>query len=182
MSRQFQFSLRTFLWLIAIVAAFLAGAPLDRYLAERRADPAEPEIWAALNEETEFHFADKPLFEVVDYLQQRHKINIQLDGKALDDAGVGSDVPITRSVKGITLRSALRLLLDQLDLTYVVHNGVLMITTKIEAENMPNTTYRMLNLKTVPWLALVAAAFLGGILLGRNWRQRPRTQEQAQLP
>ena len=168
--------------MIAVVAAFLAGAPLDRYLAERRADPAEPKIWAALNEETAFHFADKPLSDVIEYLQQRHQINIQLDYKALSDAGIGSDIPISRSLKGITLRSALRLLLDELDLTYVVRNGVLMITSKIEAENMTNTTYPMLNVKTVPWLALVAAAFLGGILLGRKWRQRPQTQEQAQLP
>jgi hypothetical protein len=73
---------------------------------------------------------------VVDYLKQRHGIEIQLDKKALSDAGIGSDVPITRSFKGITLRSALKLLLGELDLTYVLKNEVLMITSRTEAENM----------------------------------------------
>ncbi|HWB14424.1 MAG TPA: VWA domain-containing protein, partial [Pirellulales bacterium] len=101
--------------------------------------PNEAKILAALDEKTELDFADQPLEDVVEYLQQRHEINIQLDGKALSDAGVGSDTPITRSIKGITLRSALKLLLSELDLTYVIRNEVLMITSKTEAENLLST-------------------------------------------
>lgn len=172
MRRWFQFSVTTLLWLTAIVAAFLAGAPLDRYLAERHADPSESKIWAALNEKTEIDFFEKPLTDVFDYLKQRHEIEIQLDMRALTDAGVGSDTPITRSIKGVTLRSALNLLLNELDLTYLVRNGVLVITSNIEAENMPDTTHPLFNLKTIPWLAVVVAAFLGGFLVGRKSRQR----------
>jgi hypothetical protein len=101
--------------------------------------PNESKILAALDEKTELDFADQPLEEVIDYLQQRHEIPIQLDGRALSDAGVGTDTPITRSIKGITLRSALKLLLSELDLTYVIRNEVLMITSKTEAENMLST-------------------------------------------
>lgn len=171
-----QFSVKTMLWLTAVVAAFLSGAPLDRYLAERHADPSETKIWAALDEPTELNFVEQPISDVVDYLKARHEIEIQLDAKALTDAGVSTDTPITRSIKGITLRSALNLLLSELDLTYLVRNGVLMVTSNIEAESM-NTTHPLLNLKTIPWLVVVAASFFGGIQLGRKWRQPAEAPE-----
>ena len=99
----------------------------------------ETKILEALDDKTEVDFAEQPLSDVVDYLRQRHGIEIQLDKKALTDAGVGSEVPITRTIKGITLRSALKLLLSELDLTYVLRHEVLMITSKTEAENMLST-------------------------------------------
>ncbi|HET6879421.1 MAG TPA: VWA domain-containing protein [Pirellulales bacterium] len=101
--------------------------------------PTEEAILAALDEKTELDFAEQPLSDVIDYLKQRHDIEIQLDQKALTDAGVGSDTPITRSIKGITLRSALKLILSELDLTYLIRNEVLMITSKTEAESMLTT-------------------------------------------
>ena len=101
--------------------------------------PSEAKILEALDEPTDMDFTEQPLADVVDYLRQRHGIEIQLDKKALTDAGVGSEVPITRSLKGITLRSALKLVLGEIDLTYVLRNEVLMITSKTEAENMLST-------------------------------------------
>lgn len=99
----------------------------------------EMKIMAALDEKTELDFAEQPLTDVLDYLKQRHDIEIQLDSRAIADEGLGSDVPITRSIKGITLRSALKLLLGELDLTYVIRNEVLFITSKTEALNMLST-------------------------------------------
>ncbi|HEV3340101.1 MAG TPA: hypothetical protein VG125_07080 [Pirellulales bacterium] len=98
--------------------------------------PNEAKILSALDDKTDLDFAEQPLTDVIEYLQTRHEINIQLDQKALSDAGVGSDTPISRNIKGITLRSALKLLLAELDLTYVIKNEVLMITSKTEAENL----------------------------------------------
>ena len=40
---------------------------------------------------------------MIDYLKDYHKIEIQLDKKALDDVGIGSDTPVTKNLKGITL-------------------------------------------------------------------------------
>jgi hypothetical protein len=101
--------------------------------------PNETKILAELDEQTELDFAEQPLTDVVDYLKQRHGIEIQLDQKALSDTGLGSDLPVTRAIKGITLRSALKLLLSELDLTYVIRNEVLLITSRTEAENMLST-------------------------------------------
>ncbi len=65
-------------------------------------------IQSALDELTEMDFVDTPLKDVVDSLKARHKIEIQLDTKALNDAGVTPDTTFTRHLKGLPLRSAAR--------------------------------------------------------------------------
>lgn len=160
-----QFSLKTLLWLTVVVAAFCAGTQLDRYLKER-ADPRDISTRSALDENTELDFAEQPLSDVIDYLKQRHDVEIQINNKALIDAGVGTDTPITRVIKGITLRSALKMILDELDLTYVVQNGTLMITSKNEAQG------DLYSLKTLMWLAVVVTVLLGAVLFGRAWGRR----------
>ncbi|MCO6458687.1 MAG: hypothetical protein J5I93_25550 [Pirellulaceae bacterium] len=97
--------------------------------------PAEEKIFSALDEPTVLQFNDQPLSDVVEFLKDYHKINIIIDNKALDDVGLGSDTPVTQDLSGISLRSGLRLLLKELDLTYVVKDEVLKITTPEEAES-----------------------------------------------
>ncbi len=83
----------------------------------------------ALKGDTVFEFIQCPLREAVQYLRDRHDIPIIIDRRALADAGIRPDVPITRNIKRVPLGSALRLMLDELKLTYVVENEVLLITT-----------------------------------------------------
>lgn len=103
---------------------------------EPQPGPAEQKILAALASQTSLDFIDQPLADVVDTLRKKHEIEIQLDNKALSDEGIGSDTPVTRNIQGISLESALRLVLGEMDMTYLPKNEVLMITTKTEAENM----------------------------------------------
>ncbi len=72
---------------------------------------------------------------MIDYLKDRHHIDIQLDKKAMEDAGIGTDTPVTEVLKGVSLRSALRLMLHKLGLTYLIQNEVLLITTPEAAES-----------------------------------------------
>lgn len=90
--------------------------------------PAESKIEAALNDPTQLEFIETPLQDVIDFLKDMHDIEIQIDNRALEDVGIGSDTPITMSLKGVSLRSALRLMLRQLDLTFVIRDEVLLIT------------------------------------------------------
>ena len=53
----------------------------------------------------------------------------------MKEAGVDESTPVTKNLKGISLRSALKLLLDELQLKYVVHNEVLLITSPAKAES-----------------------------------------------
>ncbi|HEX7446167.1 MAG TPA: VWA domain-containing protein [Pirellulales bacterium] len=101
--------------------------------------PNEEKILQALNEPTVMDFEETPLRDAIDFLKEKHNIEIQLDARALEDGGLGSDTPVTRSLKGISLRNALRLLLGEYELTYVIRNEVLLITSKTEAENMLST-------------------------------------------
>ena len=94
-------------------------------------------IEQALAGAASFEFVETPLVDVVRYIEQEHQIPTLIDKRALDDVGLGSDTPVTISVENISLRSALRLMLKELDLTYVLRDEVLKITTPEESENEP---------------------------------------------
>jgi hypothetical protein len=91
-------------------------------------------IQAALDVPTEMDFSETPLKDVVDALKLRHRIEIQLDAKAMTDAGASLDMPITIKLKGVSLRAALRLMLGEHDLRFVYESGVLLITAKEPTE------------------------------------------------
>ncbi len=109
--------------------------------------PAEARIEEALDSPTQIEFIETPLNEVVDDLKDRHQIEIQIDTRALEDVGITTDTPISKDIKGLSLRSTLRLLLRDLDLTFLPGDEVLQITTPEEAENqLTVTVYRVADL------------------------------------
>ncbi len=83
---------------------------------------------------TGLEFTEEPLENVVNFLQDEYDIPIQLDTLALEDAGLTTDEPVTVNLQNITLRSALRLMLKNKQLTYIIRDEVLIITTPEEAE------------------------------------------------
>jgi hypothetical protein len=89
----------------------------------------------ALEQKFDLELRETPLGEFLEAIRQSHHVPVFLDRSALADAGVGADVPITRDLRGLTLRAALRLVLNDLDLTYLLRYEVLVITSKSEAEN-----------------------------------------------
>ncbi len=97
---------------------------------------AEAAILAALDQPTKLDFTETPLADVVAYLKDYHKLNIAFDQRALDDVGIGTDQPITRNLQGVTLRSALDLLLRDLDLTWTIRSEVLLLTSRDAAQAM----------------------------------------------
>lgn len=101
--------------------------------------PREKKIDEQLHSPTTLEFIDTPLSEVIEYLKDLHQIEIQLDKKALEELGVAPDTPITKNLKGISLRSALRLMLGEMDLTYLVTDEVLLITSKDRRDNELST-------------------------------------------
>ncbi len=100
---------------------------------------AEKKIQEALKSPTELDFVEQPLENVIGYLKDYHKIEIQLDKKVLTEAGINSDTPVTVNLKGISLRSALRLMLHDLGVTYMIQDEVLLITTPDEADTRLST-------------------------------------------
>ena len=73
--------------------------------------------------------------EVVRYLKKLHHVEIHLDSPALKEAGVETTTLVTKNLSGISLRSALKMVLDEMGLKYVIHNGALLITSPTKAES-----------------------------------------------
>lgn len=97
----------------------------------------ETKILAALEDDTQLDFVETPLNQIVEFLRDQHDISIGIDIRALDEAGVPTDAPITGNVKGVSLHAAIRYLLGPLDLTYTIDNETLWITTQRAAESRP---------------------------------------------
>ncbi|NLZ00078.1 MAG: hypothetical protein GXY25_06025, partial [Pirellulaceae bacterium] len=155
----------------AEVWAELTARRKERYrsmdLASR--GDAERRIRSALEDPTTLDFIETPLGDVVEYWKDLHKIEIQVDQKALDDVGLGTDTPISRTLDGISLRSALRLVLRDLDLTYVIRDEVLMITTPEEAElELSTKVYPVADLVISPSMMQMSGGggMMGGGMMG----------------
>jgi hypothetical protein len=89
---------------------------------------------AAPLRESGLKFEDQPLQDVVGRLEEEYGISIKLDTAALNDLGIPPDQPVNINLRNISLRSALRLLLKELGLTYIIQDEVLLITSPDEAE------------------------------------------------
>jgi len=129
-----------------------------------QSNEAETKILDELEKRTEVQYLDTQLGDVVSDLELRHKINIELDLAALTADGKGSETLINKSLKDLTLKSALRLILDEQALTYVIENEVLMITTKTAAETKtPTRVYPVADLVIpIPQGGLSGFGGLGG--------------------
>lgn len=79
-------------------------------------------------------FNEEPLENIVNFLQDEYDIPIQLDIPALEDAGMTTDEPLHVNLRNVSLKSALRLMLKTKNLTYMIRDEVLIITTPEEAE------------------------------------------------
>jgi hypothetical protein len=88
-------------------------------------------IEEALAGPIQLDFNKAPLQDVIDYLKTTKNIEVQLDKRVLEDAGVSGDMRVTINVKGISLKSALCLMLRNMqpELSYMVTDEVLLITT-----------------------------------------------------
>jgi len=96
---------------------------------------ATDRIEAELVKETSVDFVESPLKDVVAFLSEHHQIPIVMSLKKLEEASVSPDTPVTKTLRGIQLASALRLILRDLELTYLVRDEVLQITTPEDAES-----------------------------------------------
>ncbi len=128
-----------------------------------KAGSSEQRIVAALNKATDLDVVETPLKDVMQYLADSHGIPIVLSAKKLEEAGITPDTPVTKNLRSVTLRSALRLLLRDLELTYLVRDEVVEITTPEDAEShVINKVYPVADL-VVPIRTPTSIMGLGGM-------------------
>ena len=105
------------------------------------------DIESALEKKLSVDFDGQPLNEVVEYLRKQAGVVLLADTHAMDDVGLPYDAPVSVELSDMPLRSVLRHLLRDFDLTWTVRDGVLLITTPEEAEScMETKIYDVLDL------------------------------------
>lgn len=95
-----------------------------------RATAAELAIHKKLDTPVKPTYREQPLSVVIDSLAKQADVAIHLDMVGLDQEAIRSDTPVTLSLdQPISLKSALKLLLEPLHLGYVVKDEVLKVTS-----------------------------------------------------
>ncbi len=100
---------------------------------KERTDP-EKQIEQSLSRSVSLHFNNEPLVKVIEEIQKIADVNVVLDNAGLDEERVTSGTSVTIGVDGITLRSALNLILEPLNLGYMTKNEVLVITSRLKQQ------------------------------------------------
>lgn len=139
--------MRASLFVVGLVAFVVMGfsSPKFSYGEEKgsadEVTKAEAEIRAKLAELDSFVYEDMPLKDIVEDLKQKWDFPILLDGKALEEASISPDQPISIQLPKVTRKSALKLMLEPLELTYVVRDEVLQLTTTERAKTLLTVRY-----------------------------------------
>jgi type II secretory pathway component GspD/PulD (secretin) len=102
-------------------------------VSPQRMSTEERNIERKLTAPISLSFANQPLREVISYIQGDQGLNIFIDEPALADKGIQLDYPVTVKLDNISLKSALKLVLSYVHLTYFVADDVLKITTEDQA-------------------------------------------------
>lgn len=103
-------------------------------------DPPQHEpLRAKLQQPITVDFQDTALSEVVTKLEQLAEIRIRLDHAALKDEGIRLRTPVTLKLSDQQLETVLRVLLSQHQLSAVLENGALSITSQARADEVMKT-------------------------------------------
>jgi RNA polymerase sigma factor (sigma-70 family) len=98
---------------------------------------AEQRILSRLESQTAtFDFVEQPLSDVLQIIKEELNGEVWIDRVALDEQGMTTDMPVSVQLEGLPLKSALRLMLRNHGLAFVVKDNVLVITTMSRAAQM----------------------------------------------
>lgn len=128
-------------WLTVVI--LICGIPVSVVAQGMKVEP-KPTVWlpapsgveerirAALSQRTDLAFTDTPLADAIDFLEDVHQISIILDVGISQPKKMVGDEPVNLELSGITLRSALNLMLKPHGLTYRVEDEILKIVPLAE--------------------------------------------------
>jgi hypothetical protein len=96
---------------------------------------SETPVERALAQKIDLDFVETPLKDVAASIAKKAGINLLLDNKAITDAGGSGDTPITFQIRGVALRPALRLMLQEHELNFIIDSdNVVLITSDTKAK------------------------------------------------
>ncbi len=146
--------------------------------ADSRLSMAEQEIQKKLTTEVNVKYVNRALGEVLDELSTVTGVPIVIDERALGAVRVTPDVPVTLQLpNSIKLKSALNIILNKMELTYVIENDVLSITSmEAKRSKVYPRTYRVTDLVTpIPNFTSSYEDGLAGALRAAYQMSNPRT-------
>ncbi|MFN3188893.1 MAG: hypothetical protein ACE361_00085 [Aureliella sp.] len=109
--------------------------------AKDAAREAEDRLLAIFNTKVEADYAGIPLQQIMSGFADDLNIPIWINTGELDLLGVDPQTPISLSLPNTSFKSVLRLMLEPLELTFVVRNEVMEITSKDSANIAPSVAY-----------------------------------------
>lgn len=93
-------------------------------------NPRDEKTEKRLEVPIELNYTDTPFSEVVADLGNQLGVTFVVDVRALEALGLSAEsMQVNLQLSGISANTGLELLLDQLDLTYVIRDGVMFVTT-----------------------------------------------------
>ena len=162
---------------------FITYPPADEFRAitEKRAkyrestdlvvrDPKSQAIIDKLEQPLSMPFANEtPLEDVLKYIRQNTQgpnddgIQIHVDPIGLEEADQTLQSPVKINLEGVPLKRCLKIMLDQLDLTYTVQDGLLYISWQ-GAEDIPTDrrVYPIADLALIPMSLITGMPPMGG--------------------
>ncbi|MEX0938522.1 MAG: permease prefix domain 1-containing protein [Pirellulales bacterium] len=93
-------------------------------------------VMEALSQPTNVQFFETPLEEAITFIGQQHELQFYLDSRALEEVAIPPDSPITLQLSDVSTELMLELMLGDLDLTYQVRGGLVIVTSPEVAEEM----------------------------------------------
>ena len=132
-------------WLTAAVVSWASSAgssagtwrqdarPARIVLAPAEDSPEAQKIREKLADPVTLEFVETPLGDVFDFLKDYTGVNIVLERAAVEAEGITGDTPVTIHVQSIQLEMALKVLLRQYNLTAIISNDCLTVTSLADA-------------------------------------------------
>lgn len=126
----------------------------------------EESVEAKLSRKMDFMFEEVPLRDVLSKVSEQAGVEFYIHIKELEDAGVNFHVPVTFKMRGVRIGQGLELMLGDLELVALEHDGLVMVTTlKHAASQLATRVYDCRDLLTMPAIKLpdvVPAQLPGG--------------------
>jgi hypothetical protein len=120
-----------------IMLATVFEAPVEPVSIDVSNSPAQSQVHKsieqALDEQAEINAIDQPLIDVIRQLRDGTGQNFAIDLPAIEEEGVATSTAVSLQLRGVTLRSALKILLSEFNLTWIVENEVIKITSVTRA-------------------------------------------------
>ncbi|PHR93993.1 MAG: hypothetical protein COA78_32220 [Blastopirellula sp.] len=101
--------------------------------------PQHEDLRKKLDVNITVNFRDEPLSRAAETIGKAAKLDIRLDTRSLDDIGLSERTPVSLSLSDTKVKTVLKALLTELDLTWFIQDGVLWMTTPEAVEDSLKT-------------------------------------------